>query len=320
MKMEKVETGFTELSFHNVVLEPKKSKEETYLMLGYEADWIKPRADSIKITGLKWLKILLCKKLEIQELEISGFEIYVYRDKRQRNRNVYKPLLGKLLRNAGFAFNNQSIRLQNGNISYEEIHEKTGKPMILTFNHLNADIQHISSGHEYIRAHPEMTMRAQCSILDSIKVNIAYSGNASDTTDAFHLRGNIKSFSATYLNRVLEPAAQMELESGYINYINFHFYGNEEGSKGKVDMDYRDLKLKKTGEEKHAKLKAIIANILVKDDDKKKVNEKYTGEINFKRKKSSFIFNYWWNSFKTGIISSVIKDPVSDIVEKKINH
>lgn len=64
------------------------------------------------------------------------------------------------------------------------------------------------------------------------------------------------------------------------------------------------------------KLKTFVANLFVKNDDDKSRTEKYTGEINFSRRKDRFIFNYWWNALKSGIISSVLHAPAKKLVDK----
>jgi hypothetical protein len=86
-------------------------------------------------------------------------------------------------------------------------------------------------------------------------------------------------------------------------------------------MDYRDLELNVLSVEstgKKSKLKSLLADLFVKKKDTEQPEGKPTGEIRFERRKDRFLFNYWWNTVKSGVISSISKVPV-DAGKSKVN-
>ncbi|MES2691033.1 MAG: hypothetical protein V4658_11560, partial [Bacteroidota bacterium] len=309
LKIDAIDLGWNEVVIHGIEFKPKRNKEAFFKQKGFETDWVRGKLQIIKIKGINWKNVIQGRHYKINYIDIDQADIYVYRDKRMPDVFKYKPLLSSLLREAKVRFTVPEIKLTRSNVVYEEVQKKTGEPVKISFNQLNAVISHVSSDNIYLDKNPVMTIAADAMILDSIKTHVDYSANTRNKTDEFMVKGRVHSFSATQLNRCIEPAAKARIVSGYINQIDFSFTGNNNSSKGVLNMDYHDLKLKVDEEVKQNKVKTLLANFFVKNDDHKKRGETNTGEIDFTRRKDRFIFNYWWNSFKSGIVSSVLKKP-----------
>lgn len=250
-------------------------------------------------------------------MTLTDADIYVFRDKQLPDKYHYKPLAASLLQDAKEIFTISKIKTSNGKIAYEEVNEKTGKPVVIYLHKLNAVIEHISSDTTCMRKFPFHTITAEASVLDSVDVNFFYKGNSLSKNDDFEVTGNIRSFAASYLNNCIEPSTRTSISDGYINYIKFNFSGNNNAARGKLDIDYSNLKLKVEEDVKLNKLKTFVANLFARNDDDQSKTEKYTGEIKFNRRKDRFIFNYWWNAFKSGIMSSVLPEPAKKLVDKK---
>lgn len=316
LTIAQVHLGFSDAVLMGVELKPKLSKEAFYKSKGFETDWIKANIGSIKIKGIRWRQVIERKKYTVNYVTISQAQVYVYRDKRFPNPGKYKPLLSSLLREAGFRLIIPEIKMDESDVVYEQVDAKNA-PLQISFNKLNAVIRNVVSDPLSMEKDPMMTIEAQAMILDSIDTRVHYSANLLDKRDVFTLSGDIRSFSAMHLNHCIEPSAKARIESGFVNRISFKFTGNEQRSEGTMNLDYRDLKLKVDEEVKQNKLKTLLANVFVKNKDKKQPGQRYTGAIDFERRKDRFIFNYWWNSFKSGIVSSVLKEPALKALEKK---
>ena len=152
------------------------------------------------------------------------------------------------------------------------------------------------------------------------------------------MAGSLRRLPFTKLNSMVEPAANMEFESGMLNRIDFAFQYNDDASSGEVSLNYQDLKIvsyrtdeqiekvekkkrnrKKSEEElKKDNLKTFIINAFVvrKNLDENVPEEKRTGQINFERDKSRSVFNYWWKSLFTGIKSAFNLDKAEATVQK----
>lgn len=291
------------------VLEPAAFNKKN----GYQKDWISTSIQQISLRGIDWSMLLSDKKLLVEKISIEVPEVYVYRDKRFPDPHKPKSLPSHYLRsNKLFNFIFPLIELKNGQVVYEESPEKGGTIKV-NFNKLNASFYHVSSDSLYMIKEPVITIDAEAMILDSVKTKITYKANTLHKNDRFTMEGELSSFSAKLLNQCIPSSLNAEITSGFMKHIRFRFEADNDQAKGRMDMDYRDLKLKvlKKDEEKKSGLKTWIANIFVrnKDKEKKEAGDPYTGEISFKRRKDRFIFNYWWNAFKSGVTSTVVKKP-----------
>lgn len=317
LQIDAISLGWNDVLILGVEFKPKMKPEAFFKNKGVETDWIKANIQTIKVKGINWKNIVEGRHYKINHLDIEQADIYVYRDKRMPDVFVYKPLISALLRNTRVRFTVPEINLDNCNVVYEEMQEKTSEPVKVSFNQLHALISHVSSDDVYLDKNPVMTIAADARILETIKAHVDYSANTLNATDEFSLKGHVHSFEATHLNRCIEPAARARIVSGHINKIDFSFTGNNTGSDGTLNIDYRDLKLEVDEEVKQNKLKTALANFFIKNDDHKEKGKSYTGKIDFTRRQDRFVFNYWWNSFKSGIVSSVLKKPAQKAIEKK---
>lgn len=333
-------TGYHSLALEEITFRHKQDKEEYIRHKGFQTDWIAVKARSVSITGIHWKKLLFDKSFYAEKLIITDPGIYAFRDKRIPAKYAYKALPAALLRKAAAAFTIPVTEIINGKIVYEEVTQKTQQNIKVPFSNLYATIYHTSSDSVYLLAEPVMTIDAQAMVFDSIKTAVTYTANTLNKKNVFTLEGNMGSFPARLLNQCITPATHVMIESGQVNRIRFKLTANENVANGTISMDYDNLKLKvlkkdgdnttekKPGEGKMKKsgTKTFLANLFVRNKNKKqtqpgeKIRENlpahaplvddHTGAIHFERRKDRFIFNYWWNAFKSGVVSTVVKVPV----------
>lgn len=302
---------------HEVELKPVLGKEAFARAVGFETDWIRVNTRTIRIKGLSWITLFRNRLKNVHRIEIEDADIYVYRDKRLKDPEQYRPLPQALLRGSALRFTVPELSL-NGKVIYEEIHPANGRPVLVSFDRLSAVIRNLTSDNVRMEQHPDMQVEASAFFLDSVETHLYASLSLTDTHDRFNVKGHTGSFSATHLNRCLEPATGARIRSGNVRRISFRFTADNDLARGKLDIDYSDLKLELKEDGKQHGLKTLLANMLVNNRDKKEQNGSYTGEIFFKRRKDRFIFNYWWHAFKTGVVSSVLKEPAEKLVKDKI--
>ncbi len=144
-----------------------------------------------------------------------------------------------------------------------------------------------------------------------------------------HLEGSIQDFPITKINAMLQPTANIKVESGNMEKLSFKFAYNNVRSDGEIELNYTDLKLvtfkeDNKGNEKGNKareglmqkdnLKTFILNtfIIRKNMDEKVPEEKRTGTVMFYRDDRKSIFNYWIKSLLSGIKSAYNLDKLEE--------
>ncbi len=309
-----VSIGINSAEVSSIELTPKLDKESYQQANGYQKDWIVSKIERLHVYGINWYDVVFNKKAEIEKVIILQPDIYVYRDNTLPNLYKYKALPAKLLQNFNFPFSINSLDIGKGKIEYEKKDEKGTTASNIVFSNLQASISHIGSDSLFVIANPVMDVNAQAELADSIKIKIEYKVNMLSPSDEFTLKGNIESFNAVLLNQYIAPLSTFEIKSGYVNSIHFNMDADENIAVGKLDMDYRNLKiniLSKESPGKKSELKTLLTNIFMRDEDKnEKHQDKPGGEIRFERRKDRFIFNYWWNSVKSGVLSAVNELPM----------
>lgn len=320
-------SGISSLEFRNIRLQHKLDKEKYIESKDFQTDWISCKVASFSISNINWIRLFSDKNFFADHVLINSPDIYIFRDKRVPSKYKYVALPAMLLREMTFPFSIPVIEIENGKIIYEEITLKTLEKIQLPFYDLRATIYHMSSDSLYLLSQPIMSIEAKASIFDSVKTEITYTANTLNPNNVFSLKGNMQSFSATLLNRCITPATHVIIDDGIVNGIHFKFTANENVANGIIDMDYKDLKLtvlEKDNKDKpkRSELKSFIANIFVRNQDPKVKNNirgnaskahQQNGKIHFERRKDRFIFNYWWNAFKSGVTSTVVIVPIEKI-------
>lgn len=301
--------GLNSATVASFELTPKLDKESFQQENGHQKDWVVTKTNNLKFSGINWLDILVKKRIEIEKMTIHHPDIYIYRDNSLPDKNQYKALPAKLLRNTDLRFTIKSIELAQGKITYEKKEGKSIPTVSIVFSNVLASISSLSTDSLFVAKNPMMEVNITADMLDSIKTEVSCTLNLQSPKDEFVFKGNIKSFNGVRLNSFLRPLSNVEITSGYIRSIHFAMNANENIAIGNLNIDYQDLKLNILSKEspgEKSNLKTFIGNLFIRNKDKKKDPEASpTSEIRYERNKDRFIFNYWYSAVRSGIVSSI---------------
>ncbi|MES2558116.1 MAG: hypothetical protein V4590_00130 [Bacteroidota bacterium] len=310
-------------------MQHKLGKKKYIESKDFQTDWLSVKMASFAIYDINWKLLLLNNRFFAEKVLLVSPDIYVFRDKRIPSKYKYRALPATLLRQMKFQLSIPAIQIEDGKITYEELTKKNSEKIKVPFYHLWATIHHLSTDTMYIVDHPVMLIDAESAVFDSVKTSISYSANMLSPSDAFSMKGTIESFSAQMLNKYITSATRVFINDGFVKSIEFTFTANEDEANGTMMMDYHNLKVtilkqEEKGEVKRRALKSALVNLFIRNEDKKQkksalheappntpIVSGHTGTIHFKRRKDRFIFNYWWNSFKSGVSSTIVKAPTN---------
>lgn len=303
-------SGMKAVGIYGAELIPKKNKEAFYKANKYQKDWISVKIKSIFIHGIDWMQLYKTNHFIAEKAVIEEPYFYAYRNRTPPQPPYeYKPLPAEQLRHVKAACTIPLIEIKRGKISYEEVTKEGDESGTVRFSKLYGSIYHFSTVESEWKNEPMIIIEGKAQIMDSIPAEITYKFNPAH--DHFTFEAKIKSFTATVLNQCLNPLTNTEIESGYIKGIKLKFDADNNSANGYLDIDYKDLKVKvlSKDEDKHKlKLKTFVANLLIhKENTPDPADKESHGEIKFERRKDRYIFNYWWNAVKSGVVSSVAK-------------
>lgn len=239
------------------------------------------------------------------------FELKVFRDKRYPITSITaKVLPSRMLKNLPIKLQIDTLQVRHSVITYDEFPTVGDQPGRISFEGLNATIYNLSN-----TSPKDITMKTRSKFMGSgdLKADFTFPANPEKM---YEVMGTLTDFEMKKMNAMLVPAARIEVKSGLLGELSFNFKYNNERSDGTLAMRYSDLKIaslsKHPGDSSEKGFLTMILNAFVISKDMDKRREK--GIILFYRDPHRAVFNYWWKSIRSGILSlyhldKVMKNP-----------
>jgi hypothetical protein len=199
------------------------------------------------------------------------------------------------------AVETDSIKIEDGSVTYEEFPEGGFKTGRITFDDLQATMSSVNN-REFKNMSGYSTLKASANLMKTGKINATFKLPLL-ADKKYEAEGTIMNVPLAELNPILKNVAFVEISSGTLNRLGFSFSYDDKGSVGKVNFDYEDLKiltLKKERGRIIANLKTLVVNTAVKDE------QTITGDIAIARNQKKAVFNLWAISLLDGIKSALI--------------
>lgn len=263
------------------------------------------------------------------------FFFKIFHDKRLPHKRKLVPLPIAQLKSLPFGFALNELKITKSYVAYEEVPANTNESGTVFFDNLEGTLSGITNDPANLDG--EMVLNAQADFMGDGKL-LVENRSPWNTKKNATVKGSLSRLSFAKLNSMVEPAANIEFETGTLNRLDFAFQYNDRSSSGEVQINYQDLKIvsyrsddqmEKAGKKKRNQrkseeelrkdnLKTFIINAFVvrKNMDESVPEEKRTGTISFDRDRSRSVFNFWWKSLFTGIKSAFNLDKAEATVDK----
>lgn len=301
---------------------------------GYETDRFEVTVPFINLSGLK-LQYVDTFAVSARSAGIQMF-VKVFRDKRLPDKKRFTLLPVQQLQKLPFGLSIDSLKVVKSYVSYEEFPVEAETPVTVYFDDLTATILHINNDRDL--ANGEMIVKARAALMGSGSIEMItvmpWQGNKNCT-----IEGALKNFNLARINPLLEPMANMKIESGIMKRLQFKYAYNATRSDGEIELNYENLKLTSYKDEEKLKkerkrnrnknkdpedlrkdnLKSFIINAFMirKNMNESVPEEKRTGTVHFYRDTSKSFFNYGWKSLYSGIKSAYNLDRLETLAKKK---
>jgi hypothetical protein len=282
-----------------------QSKEDFVASQKYQEDYLSLRTGSISLGSFDINKYLDDTLLDAGALTINNPVITDFRDKRMpfRAGNI-KPLPVNFLKKLPVKLSVGLITINNADVAYTEMNEKTNKSGTVTLKQLNAAIS-FARNYNYGTG-DSLHIQAKALLMDSARIQVSFKESYTDTSARFLLKAGIGPANGKIVNSILVPLASVELESGWLDTLSMVVTGGEYLATGEMKMLYHDLKIKflnNKGQKRKSVYKGVasfLANIVIKNR-----NRGNTDAIFFERIRDKSSFNYLVKITLNGISSSI---------------
>ncbi len=306
----------------SILLIPNFSKYKFAQYLGEQAGRLNISIPQLTLEGVEFDK-LFDSTFVADKIVVQSFDLFSFKDKRipfLRDYNIPLPMESFL--DLSWKVKIDSILIKNSRITIEEFPEKGDELTKITFDEVNATFTGLNN-RLFKNEEPYAVLRANGLLMGTGRIDAAFQFPL-DSTSHYTVKGKVSNFSLAKLNPVFIPIANIRIESGNLNSLTFDFTYTEFVSKGKLDIDYEDLRLlglnKNNGKTNEFKT-FFISLFIKKNRDQSGENAKAVGIIDIERDRKRLIFNVWWKSILDGLKSSILGKNIAKKVNKRLeNH
>ena len=209
--------------------------------------------------------------------------------------------------------------VQNASIIYKDYSSKVKEQGRLTFDETSLHVVNFTNDKKLMTAsHPaQLWLKTKIMGQGELKLNIKMPLLSKGFDCSF--TGSLGPMNATYFNSMMQYDGMM-LDDGKIEAQDFHIKVKNGLATGTMLLMYHNLNAKvikkKTGKEK--KLATLVANIVLKDKNKRynKPSPKII-TVKYGQKSDDDFLSFTWGSLSDAIVKSVVKDFFEPFVPKK---
>jgi hypothetical protein len=300
-----------EMKISSFTVVPVAPEKEFANKFHYQTDRYDVNVSGILLKNID-MNSLLDKRLDASELVITNAKTKIYRD-------LHKPLehksnvgnyLSQLLLKFDQPVNISKATVNNAFIQYREneiISDSIGE---VIFANSSFNISNITNIPSEIQKNNELNISFQTKVFGSIPLDGNFKFILNSNNGDFIVNGHTPGFDLPMLNRVSVPMALINIKSGKVNSIDFHFTGNNTSAKGKFIMKYEDLKVdvlkrdKNTNKVKKRGLVSLAANLVVQNKNPGGSGLRIMNP-QFDRNIYKSFFNLVWKTIFTGMKETV---------------
>jgi len=294
------------LQMDSIKVIPRWGKMEFGRKLGRQADRVEGFVGKIEMTKLNVAE-LMHNKLIADRLILSDCDIHIFRDRKLPRKQENQPMLNDYLEKIEYDVRINLFKLKNASVYSEELPKDGTQTGYLKINKINLSmtpvINHVGknstgSSDTYVEGSIMNSGTIRAHIHSPLKKNI------------YEVKGRIENLDLPNLNPSAENLGKFHVESGILNFLDFHFVATEEKAVGEIIGEYHNLVLEKlkneNGKNKVAAVPTFFLKHLIipKNKDKSMDVARRTGKIDYKRDPTRVVSFYFLKSLLDGIRAS----------------
>lgn len=284
---------------------PSRPLDSVIANTPYQTDYITFNSGAVKLSGFNLENYKRDGGIIASDIDVDKPFITIYRDRLPPfQHGKIKPLPVEMIRRIPFPVAVQRVGVNGGYLTYTERNEKTRAEGTIVLSKINGGLFNIRN-HD-ISDNDSLLLALNGYFMDSALINLRVKESYADTLNGFLMTMKVKPTSLNFLNPVLQPLANVKIESGSIDSFHMRAVGKEYLAIGNMKMYYHDLRIKIVkGDSGRSTFLTRAASFLVNAFVIRKNNKGKTGLVYFKRLRDRSFFNYIVKMSFSGIATSV---------------
>jgi hypothetical protein len=298
--------GSNKIILNSFLFHPQLDEEAYIKAHHYETDFIRTKTGRMEIYDFNRQAFIKDSSIRIRHISIDDVDFKDTRDKTPPfKEGIIKPLPGSMIRKIPFDVAIDSLTLQNANVSYKEVSEKTGQPGTIFFTEVQSKFLNLKNRNYSIR--DTFQWKTNARMMDSMPFFLGIKTAYLDTLDKLELTVRLRPADVTHLNTFFAPLEAIKFKTGSIDTIEMVSMANEYLAYGSMKFLYHNLKIEflKKGETERKNILSSIITFAANTFVVKKKNTNRIGTVYAERLRERSIFNYIVKMTLSGMGSSI---------------
>jgi len=273
----------------------------------YQLDYITLKTGAIAISGLDVAQYEKDSSFIANTITIQDPVLTVFRDKLPPSSPFKKdkPLPVDMIKNMSLPVSVQSIRLNDGIITYAERNGKSRKQGNLLLTNVSGGLENVTNTN--LTTDDSLTLTFNASLMNAADIRLHLKESYTDSLSGFLMTTKMSSADLSVLNPFLVPIANVKIASGILDSVSFKAVGRQDLAFGEMDMHYRKLRIQlvKDGDPEKSTFLQNVLSFIANTFVVKNNNTGRKGTIFYKHLSHQSFFNYIIKTTLSGISSSI---------------
>ncbi len=291
-----------------VALTPMIPKEELAASYPFNTEVYTISMEGLSMHGFNWRKAFEGNGYFIDSINISGFLVDIYKDKRKPFNEQKRPkFLHDRLKQMKTPLRIQRISMENSGLFYEERLENKDLLLKVTMSDMSLQLDNVTS----IRTYREEPLRieSRSKLMGKADLQIHLVLPLKDNESTFYFSGTLGPSRMKYYDSAIIPALGLKVLNGDIDSMTFEAQANHQSSSGSMTLLYHDMEAEvfKLGErdtEKSGFLSWSV-NQLIHRSNPGNNGQVRVAAMQAERVEYKGMGNYLWKTLQSGIVNTV---------------
>lgn len=320
----KVDKTSATLRLKGFKLTPMYDRYEFAQAVGYRKGMITLEVPEITFSGIDFSGLVNDRSFVSENLNLEAMSLDIFSDKHMEEYKRYRQMIPEMFQSIPLPFRIDTLRVTGGKLTYVERPEGAEETGGVSFTNMYATIYNTTNMIEEGKNNV-MVADVQTKFMDEAQFDVNFRFPL-DREDLSHtIKGTLAAMPLKTLNKILEPAVNATVKSGYLDKLDFTMELDRQKATGMMHFAYGDLKIELLGNDNDdpklkEKIGSFLANLLIiKTENPDNNKELRDGPIEFERMPEKPIFGYWVRALLTGVKASVGLDKIPEGLTSRKN-
>lgn len=304
------------LEIRDFKFQPTLKKEAFYEGRTQQQTMYVIKFDRIRFTNLYLDHFIRTNRIDADSAVFDSADVKIYTDKSLLPQ--YDSKIGKyphqILLKAPTLINIRHLLCTNGQLEYTEKNEETALEGTLLFGNLQLLAANLTNDSALIQQNPVFSAQLKGNMLGGSPVELNVKFFLDSVNGSYDASGFVKNVTAAQMNQVAVPLANVRINSGNIEAVEFRVRGEDYGAVSDVRMRYSGLSLtiSKTDEETGRTtarkfINSLLNKFILWPDNPSGGSERTTSGHQVARLTTQTFFGMLWKAIFAGMQDVMMK-------------